>query len=43
MPSESQYLVGSIKISQALGQGDFPQVGLISLAVNPPTKPATCG
>lgn len=38
-PSESQYLVGSIKISRAVGQGDFPQVGLISLRVNLPIKP----
>lgn len=41
-PSESQYLVGSIKISQAFGQGDFLQVGLISLTANLPTKPAMC-
>lgn len=33
-PSESQYLVGSIKISQALGQGDFLQVRMISLTSN---------
>lgn len=35
-PSESQYLVGSIKISQALGQGDFLHVGLSSLAADLP-------
>lgn len=35
-PSESQYLVASIKISQGLGQGDFLLVGLSSRAADLP-------